>query len=80
MAADIDYTEYKTVDEVETELEKRKSALHRTCKQQQSLQEDKRTTAKGYNDQLKELKLQIEETVAVIDGLQAQRKFLEQQG
>lgn len=77
MAADINYAEFKTVDDVQEELEKRKTQLHRLVKHQSSLKEDKKAMAKGYNEQIKEAQAKIDEQVAVIDGLTAQRKMLE---
>lgn len=75
--ADIDYDSFKTVDEVQNELEKRKNALHRLVKHEASLREDKKASTGGYNDQIKETKAKIEETTGIIDGLNAVRKQLE---
>ena len=78
--ADIDYSDFKTVDDVNEEMEKRKTILHRLVKHQTSLREDKKAMAKSYNEQIKESQAKIDEVVAVIDGLSAQRKTLEQLG
>jgi predicted transcriptional regulator len=75
--AEIDYSEFKTVDEVNAELEKRQNALHRLVKHQESLTEDKKQMAASYNEQIKEAKEKIKEVCGVIDGLRAQRKSLE---
>jgi hypothetical protein len=77
MADEIDYSEFTTVKAVDEEIQKRKDSVCRKVKHQQQLVADKKDTVKSYNDQIKEVKAKVEEELAILDGLAAQRKLLE---
>jgi len=68
-----DYSKFSE-DEIEAELSKSKTDLHRKVRQQLQTRDAKKEAAAAYREQLTEMTEEIERLVGVIDVLLAEKK------
>lgn len=72
-----DYDKFKTVDAVETEIEKHKDVVCSKVKLQGQVKQQKKDSNGAYNDQLKSLQEEIDHEVEVIDEFKRRIKELD---
>jgi len=72
----IDYSKFKTVEEVEVEVIKHKDTVTRKVRQQLNIKDEKKTANAAYNEQLKEIEEEIDFEIKTLDALNDRKRVL----
>lgn len=71
-----DYESFKTVEEVETQIEKHKNLLVGKDRTESQIKKEKKEYVSALNEQLRELNEEREHEIDVISALEARRQVL----